>query len=177
MKWVFATTRATFVGVHMAIGKEGYPTGLWSPELPRALKSGVSTSRAALDAVEKGDVAMMKQVASATALSRAADFAGILPTVSKKYLDYAESLAKHDFQDREMSMRTNGEDGISAVGVRNLVRERNAEVTIQEELAAMKELGYDCSTDELTNFINYPWSFDKIPDHDMFRESLPAKWR
>jgi hypothetical protein len=61
--------------------------------------------------------------------------------------------------------------------VRNHVRELNAGVTVQEELTAMKELGYECSEDELFNFINYPWSFDKIPDHDMFRDSLPAMWR
>jgi hypothetical protein len=177
MKWVFATARATFVGVHLAINEEGYPSGEWSPELPRALANGVSTSRAALDAVEKNDKKGLLQVASATALSRAADFAGILPTVSKKYLDFAEALASHDFQDREMSMRVGGSEGMGAVEVRKTIREQNSNTTQTEELARMKSLGYTCTDSELIDFLNYPWELEKVADHDMFRQSLPASWR
>jgi hypothetical protein len=116
-------------------------------------------------------------VASATALSRAADFAGKLPTVSRKYLEYAESLATHDFQDREMSMRATGGDGMSAAQVRKSIREQNDAADPHTERALMKSLLYDCTEDEVERFMNYPWEFNKIADHDMFRDSLPPAWR
>lgn len=50
MKIVFCKERATFVGYHIACS-EGRATGLFCPELPRALKnSGISVSAAAIAA-------------------------------------------------------------------------------------------------------------------------------
>jgi hypothetical protein len=179
MKIVFCKDRATFVGWHIGC-TEGEINDFRSPELPRALaNSGVSVSTQAVKTAKEGSIKAARTLAAASALARASDFSGILPSVSAKYLDYAESLSTSDFEDREMSFRAFGEDGHSAQEVRAGVRERNLVVTPQEELATLKALGYSATHDEIATFREYVWSMDPsvLTDYDSFRESLPPTWR
>jgi hypothetical protein len=184
MVFVFPTKRATVFGVHVALdevdtpaGKSYEPSGLFCPELPRALKGAVSTSPGIKQAVRDQKLGDVKIVAAASALARAADFAGILPTVSRKYLQYADSITVRDFEDREMSMRTTGAEGMGAHAVRALIDEQNATVTPLQEEENMRRLGYECEPMELQAFAWHPWGFDRLTDYDGFRASLPTTWR
>jgi hypothetical protein len=179
MKIVFCKDRATFVGWHLGCD-EGELNGVRCPELPRALaNSGVSVSPEGIKAAKEGNRSAVNVLAAASALARASDFAGILPSVSEKYLEYAESVSQSDFTDREMSIRAFGEDGFSASAVRQQIRERNVEVSPLEEMTTMARLGYRATNDEVATFREYVWSLDPavLTDYDAFRASLPPAWR
>lgn len=183
MKWVFPKRRGTMVGVHMAMKETGTghtsvvePEGAFCPELPRALKGGTSCSVAMLKAVHENDIATVRTISSAAALARAADFAGILPTVSRKYMAYADTLDKTDFVDREMSMRVAGDDGMTAEAVRAEIAVQNSSVTVQDEEDTLRALVYDATVQELEAFCNFPWDFATLDQHDQFADSLPATW-
>jgi len=179
MKIVFCENRATFVGWHIGC-TNGDLNRYRCPELPRALaNSGVSVSTQAIDVAKSANRKQANVLAAASALARASDFSGILPTVSEKYLEYAESLTRSDFEDREMSIRAYGEDGHGANEVRAQIRANNITVTIQDELETMKALGYDATYDEMRTFTEYIWSMEPhvLQDYEAFRESLPPSWR
>jgi len=184
MKWEFATQRGTIVGMHIGLDQVGVqsktgtviPNGIFCPELPRAFKGATSCSPALLEAVRKGDLKTIKTIASATALARAADFAGTLPTVSRKYLAYADMLDSSDFSDREMSIRTSGEEGLSAAVVREMVQTKNNSVTVQDETRVLDALCYSASPEELETFSRYPWILSTVTQHDEFARSLPETW-
>lgn len=179
MKIVFCDTRATFVGYHIACN-EGQLTKVRSPELPRALaNSGVSVSPAAIQAARERDSTAQRMLGAAAALARASDFAGILPSVSEKYLRFSESISNTNFDDREMSIRAYGEDGHGAREVRELIQQRNLGVTVQDEQDVLNALGYTATHDEVQTFQEYIWSMDPhvLTDYDSFRESLPPSWR
>nr|ASM94029.1 putative RNA-dependent RNA polymerase [Barns Ness breadcrumb sponge weivirus-like virus 1] len=185
MKWVFAKKRGTIVGCHLGLtetdpeSKTGcvVPNGVFCPELPRALKGAVSCSPAMIEAVRKGDYKTIKTIAAAAALARASDFAGRVPTLSRKYLVYANELDSSDFVDREMSMRAVGEEGISAAKVRTSIELANGSMTVVDEKALLEALGYQASDEELEAFCQYPWQLDAVDQHDEFARSVPAKWR
>lgn len=179
MKIVFCDKRATFVGWHLGC-TDGELNEVCCPELPRALaNSGVSVSTEGIQAAKDANRKTANTLAAASALARASDFSGILPSVSNKYLDFAESLNTADFQDREMSIRAFGDDGFGAKAVREQIRERNMGVTPQEEMKIMEVLGYDATHGEIATFQEYVWSMDPhvLTDYDSFRESLPPSWR
>lgn len=179
MKIVFCTTRATFVGWHIGC-TDGELNDFRCPELPRALaNSGVSVSSEATKAARTGDRRAVEVLAAASALGRACDFSGILPSVSEKYLHYADSLCKSDFQDREMSIRSHGEEGFGAKEVRERIQENNLGVTLEDEQETLKALGYAATDSEIDTFKEYIWSLDPLvlTDYDSFRRSLPPTWR
>lgn len=179
MKIVFCKERATFVGWHIGCN-DGEINDYRSPELPRALaNSGVCVSAEGVRAAKEGDRKAVSILASASALARASDFSGILPSVSRKYLDFAESLSSSNFSDREMSLRAFGEDGYGANEVRALINDRNLGITPQDEMATLKALGYPATHDEIQTFTEYGWSLDPsvLTDYDAFKASLPPTWR
>lgn len=179
MKIVYCDTRATFVGWHIGCDA-GELNDFRCPELPRALaNSGVSVSPSTVQAAKTGNIKMIKSLAAASALARASDFSGILPTVSRKYYEFALACNDADFADREMSFRAFGEEGHDAFNVRSHIAERNAEVSFEEEKATMNKLGYSASLDELMTFSEYIWDLEPatLTAYDAFRESLPKAWR
>jgi hypothetical protein len=179
MKIVFCTTRATFVGWHIGC-TDGELNDHRCPELPRALaNSGVSVSPQGVEAGREGKLSVVKVLAAASALARASDFSGILPSVSEKYLAFAESCTTSNFDDREMSIRSFGEEGYKANDVREKVRTRNMDVTPDQELETLAALGYPATHDEITTFTEHVWSLEPatLVDYDSFRESLPPTWR
>lgn len=181
MKFVFACKRATMVGwhLHLRTTEDGstVPSGIMAPELPRALKMNVTTSRVCVDALESGDLKGFTMVASAANLARAADFAGIVPSVSKKYLEYADRLNSTNYVDRELGMRVNGEEGVSADSVRDEINIRNSAISPSMEEEICRKLGYDYTSDELLAFNTRLWTLETAWDYEGYSASLPAAWK
>lgn len=179
MKIVFCKDRATFVGWHIGC-TNGELNNFRSPELPRALaNSGVSVSTEAIAAAKSANRRVANVLAAASALARASDFSGILPSVSKKYLEFADSLTQSNFQDREMSIRACGKEGHGAEEIRETIRNRNVGVSPQDELITLRALGYPATSDEIDTFSEYIWSMEPstLTDYESFRDSLPPTWR
>jgi len=201
MKWEFARKRGTIVGCHIGLtetdpgSKTGcvVPTGVFCPELPRALKGAVSCSPAIIQALkdcvnvedpERGcsheDFHTLMRIVSAFSLARAADFAGKIPTVSNKYLTYANRLPhikRSNFEDREMSIRATGAEGASADDVRDLIMARNGAVTAADEKAFLEALDYTATDNELQFFNETMWDIHSLDRHDDFGRSIPTRWR
>lgn len=179
MKIVFAKKVATFVGWHIAVDDKGLPTHTFLPEVPRAMAgAGISTSPSSIAAVKLGDVKTLHKLGGAAMLARGFEFAGRAPTISNKYLDYAERLlGGEDVVDREMSMRTYGEEGHSSFELMAEARRRNNEVTMTDELELFARLGQDVTLAELERFRDYPWDWSVLKDHAAFRAALPGAWR
>ena len=171
MKLVYAQTRATFTGWNFEV-KDGELTGTRAPDLGRAMKNaGVTTSATAVQAAKDADVKTLKKLAGSIALSRAYDFAGIFPTVSSKYLQYADDVGV-DYNDHELQMRVG--EGVDLGTVRNEIAHLN--LVSDGELEKMGRLGYKTSTSQLLAFEQHPWDFDNLTDYQGFSKSIPTSW-
>jgi hypothetical protein len=195
MKIVFVESSATFVGVDVAcekgeplfnqrsneIGKDGkmLMQPLFCAELPRAIVgSGISCSSGAKIAIKTGDIEGLKKLAAAKYYARSLDFAGVLPSVSRKYYRYAESLARPSrFTEDDMSLRAFGETGHSTAEVATEVEILNGPISPADEAENLRLLGYDCCQGELDRFDRYEWDFSRVTDFEGFKESLPESWR
>lgn len=188
MKLEYGASSGLFVGVRLAIDKYGpiltpEKKGVWVPEIDRALlRGGVSCSASVKDAlISKSDV-KLKSLASSTALSRAYSFAGKVPTLSRKYLRYAEAMGRdhvyHQADLHEMKMKTIGaEDDNFTIGrVWEEIEMKNS-CFHENESEILQACGYPASEDELRKFDQYEWDLSKLEDVAGFRESLPASWR
>jgi hypothetical protein len=179
MKIVFCKKRATVVGWHIAC-EDGALTSTMCPELPRALaNSGVGVSPGTVVAVRDGDDRALRRVAKASALARAADFAGILPSVSNKYYEYARSITAQAVEDREMSMRTFGEEGHGSTEIEEMIISENAAVSPTKELMTLDKLGYGATPADIDRFKTRVWSMEPecLTDYHGFHCSLPPNWR
>lgn len=174
MKFVHQERRATFVGYHVAV-KDGRATGTICPELPRAFTKTASCSADAKIALRTGSSQMLKKTAAAVAIGKAADFAGILPTVSRKYLDYAKALTTENFHDREMSIRA-GLEGESSSKIVAWIEEQNLPIDPGAEKRTLDCLNYSCSDEELLLFTVYDWDLATVDDYSGFAGALPASW-
>lgn len=181
MKIVFVDDRATFVGWHIAAVRGVLHETIRTPELPRAMKTSVSCSSSAVKAAREDNVAVAKQVGAAACIARAADFAGLLPTVSKKYLDYADTLMVkgEEFYDRELSMRVLGfeDEKVTTSTVRDEIERLNLGADPDVEKVWLSGLRYFAEDEELSRFRDYQWSWENLGDYDGFRGSLPQSWR
>lgn len=178
MTIVYADRRATFCGYHIAC-VDGEPSGFVCPELPRALVgAGVSCSSTIIEAAKCCDVGSVRDIAAAGALARAADFAGLLPTVSRKFHQYANSVKRStEVIDREMSMRVMGEEGHNFTAIEESIESQNLSVTPTEEAANLEALLCPATLKELDTFMLHPWTFESIGDFEAHRASLPVSWR
>jgi hypothetical protein len=180
MKIVFAANKglATFCGWHMACGEKGL-TGFCCPELPRALVgAGISCSTAIIQAAKAGDINTVKDIAAAGALARAFDFAGLVPSASRKFQAYANSVKRsRDVSDREMSMRVFGEEGHMFSEIDALIEAENLGVTPTEELENLAAVCCPATCEELDTFTLKPWTFEGIGHYDDHKASLPKSWR
>jgi hypothetical protein len=180
MKLVFPQRRATMVGYHIELHNANgstAPTGLCCPELPRGVAKNYTTSAAMREAVRNGDIKTIKRIAAAANLAKAADYAGILPTVSRKYKEYADTLESGDYDDREMAMHIGGVETMSAEDVRDKIDLQNASVSANDEDRTLRRLVYGATDDELTAYRKYPWHFEVLGDFDGYFRSLPKAWR
>jgi hypothetical protein len=138
----------------------------------------VSCSRYAIDAAKLGDITALRKVAAASAMARAADFAGLVPTISEKWLEYAQKCHEGDFVvDRESSIRATGEEGVKKSHIEQTVRKLNMRMTSRDEDPLLDALGFSCNLDEKGKFKLHPWNLESLNDFKGFASSLPPSWR
>jgi len=170
MKIVHADKAATFVGVTVACD-DGEPTDAFIPELKRAFRNmGVTVSSTAGQAY-RGEVSdkAVRDVAAAAYFARAYDFAGRVPSVSRKCLDYAKSIGSLGLD--EMKFRAEG----SASDIEQEIESRNLGVTDLDELALLNKMGFSTTPEELEVFKVYPWVWGQV-DFEGFKSSIPPSW-
>jgi len=177
--------RATFAGYNIAVKRDGSCAEAYLPELSRALlQGGTSVSGSAREAFRKGDVKTVKSIAYAAAIARAADFAGLLPFVSMKYYNYAQSLRPEKLEacvagteTWEASMRHFGEGGHSLSEIEVDILKQNVEGDLPSEISRLRQLGFVQTDAELEAFRGYEWSFDRLGDFEGYALSIPASWK
>lgn len=176
LKLVYATDRAEFCGTHY-VCKDGNLTTEWCPDLPRCIEGcGISTSVKAKEEALSGD---LSEVAAASYLARAYDFAGILPSVSDKFLNVALSWTGKNFDDHEMSMVVGGRTGHNTHDVQSLIRQKNADnpLSMTEELAKLSRYGYPCTHEELDRWLCYDFKIEPtLATIKEYRDILPRSW-
>ena len=163
-----------------------------APELPRALKNGgVSCSPAVKMAWEEGNVRRQRVLACYAALNKSAQFAGVFPSVSGKYKEFAEKCLKEagqlrsekatseDYEAREASIQVLGKlDEISTPDeLIQLIDAANSTVDRTMEKNNLAALGMSTTEDEYDRFIAYVWEPTNVADFSGFRSSLPERWR
>lgn len=166
-----------FSASEMGVGDE------FCPEIDRCFgRAGVSCSPGVAQAWKQGDVKEVKSTSMNAALSRAYEFAGLVPTISNKYLNYylglREELGKLKV-DRELSMRTTGCLDFDESEVVSTIRMRNDGLLNSDidEKYVLAATGYGATTDEIDTFQMYQWDFSTLGDWEGFKASLPAKWK
>ena len=178
MKIVFAKERAEFCGWHI-VCEDGEPTGFAAPDLVRNIKhAGVSVSGEAKRAALDGNMRVLHDCAASKALAYAYNFAGLYPSVSRKFHSYAVKMRRStEIKDRDMSMICYGEDGHGFTEAEQLIEGLNLAVTPTEELGRLESTGVKASVKELEAFTLYDWDFEQLDDLYGYRASLPEAWR
>lgn len=126
---------------------------------------------------------MARDVAAATALSRAQLFAGRLPTISEKFLEYALSLSEPEnikfSDDQKMSLFGTLTGTAEASEVVERIKGENGPVACDPgtEQRWLSALLVPATSEELTSFMCHPWRFeDNVRTREEFGHSLPASW-
>jgi len=176
MKLKYCVKSAVFCGVEAEVGPDG-PTGLYAPELPRALSNaGVSCSPTLIGAWGEGDKVTYDQIVGCTYISRAEAFAGVLPTVSNMYLRYAEQFAVGAL-DRETQMRVYGYEGNEDVkGVVESIQSLNLGVSVSQELDYLRRLDHLTTEDELLKVKSIALDRTAIPSVEEYCVLFPKTW-
>jgi len=185
MKLINATAaqRATFTGWWMDVTETGTGRHI-CPEVARALIGGASTSPAAIAAFKAGNKEELKKLARSYALSRAVDFAGLVPTISRQYMAYAESLlpaaacaaSAHvdDVLTHEDQMRLGIEVAVKCSELVDGIELLNNGAPDEDVL--LRAVDAPATPAEKDKFRAYGWSFDNLGDHSGFRAALPSAW-
>jgi hypothetical protein len=171
MKIVYVTNMLTFAGVLLGC-KDGIPTGRWIPDVRRCLAGGCYS----YSALSKSPMVNVKQLIYSNAVARAAEYAGLLPRVSRKFVELAQSTGIKDSNDDEMSLRARGERGYRGSELLETIEEQNGNVTPEEEDAILTELGLEVSGSEWDRFTSHDWS-GGWDDHEAFRATVPTSWQ
>jgi len=175
MKIFIRTGVGLFVGTEVALDEYG-PTGEYVPEISRTFqKAGISCSSSAKKSVKEGAAGdgQLDNLRSCLALAKAYDFAGIVPSISRKYLSCAQSLAE---MDHELQMRT-GEDSVD--GILEAIHDANAIISPEQENALLVKFGRSITQAERDVFEAYSWQCDMkaTTSYGEFYNSLPLKWQ
>jgi len=190
---------ALFVGYRIALDENGpkkdaHGNFVFCPEVDRCMcRAGTSTSASSVQAFMAGDKEKLKKLSGTAAMSRAYEYAGLVPTISEKYLEYALELG-FEVSDHDLRMRVSGNpdaycrssfDRASPAGfwgevieegeLVDSIRALNGICSNQEEI--LKSTGFEVTTEELNKFRDFNWTYDTLADWQGFRESLPATWR
>jgi len=200
MKIFLREKSALFVGYRLAIDENGLMTGVHCPEIDRCFGgAGVSTSPASIEAFEKDDKKALLALAAAGALSRAYEFAGLIPTISNKFLEYAEKCkheAGHIAQDHDLKMRlgVDPEETVDLGEMKDRIAVMNANFAAVdgeesflprhtscphggEEDWMLERLEFEATPDELHAFSLRTWDYSILKEWGDFAESLPETWR
>jgi len=179
MKIELRSNRALFVGYYLGLDEcgplfnEKKNEWMMTPEIDRCFtRAGTSCSRMMIDAFEANDRAKCMRLAGAAAMSRAYEFAGLVPTISNKFLQYAIEC---DFEiTHDLKMRTNQEIDDKSELIDH-IRALNATCTCEEKI--LLATGFWGSDEEKNKFIDNVWDYDQLVDWKRFEESLPVSWR
>jgi len=188
MKLIFNGDNLLFTGYRFAKNEKGF-NGFATPEIDRCFgRSGVSCSGTGVSAIKdymNGDRMFapkkLKAISKAAALSRAYEFAGRVPTISRKYLEYYNSLegatSVSEQDDRDFAMKVCGDNvDVDILDLVQQITTKNDEY-LNDEIGFLKAVGYPASQAELDQFVRYPWSLDVFGRYEDFHDNLPASWR
>lgn len=179
MKIEIRKERALFVGYYIGLDEagplfnEGKDEWMMLPEVDRCFsRAGTSCSPSMIEAFQADDRKKCVKLAGAAAMSRAYEFAGLVPTISTKFLAYAEEC---DFDiTHDLKMRTNQEFDDKGELVEHI---RCLNATCKSEDEILRSTGFWCSDEERGRFVDYMWNYDQLVEWKDFRESLPVTWR
>ncbi len=179
MKIEIRKERALFVGYYIGLDDAGplfdekKDEWMMVPEIDRCFsRAGTSCSPAMAEAFRNNDREKCVRLAGSAAMSRAYEFAGLCPTISNKFLEYAMDC---DFEiTHDLNMRTNQEFDEKDELVDH-IRALNATCAIEEKI--LQSTGFWASDEEKNRFIDYMWHYDQLHDWEGFAQSLPDSWR
>ncbi len=179
MKIEIRKDRALFVGYYIGLDESGplfdekKDEWMMVPEVDRCFsRAGTSCSPSMIEAFQANDRGKCVRLAGSAAMSRAYEFAGLAPSISNKFLEYAVSC---DFEiTHDLNMRTNEEFDDKSELVEH-IRALNA--TCQSEEKILTSTGFWCSDQEKNRFVDFMWDYDQLGDWEGFRNSLPQSWR
>lgn len=179
MKIEIRKERALFVGYYIGLDGSGplfdekKDEWMMVPEIDRCFsRAGTSCSPSMIEAFMAGDRRKCVRLAGSAAMSRAYEFAGLAPTLSNKFLQYAIDC---DFEiTHDLKMRTNQDFDDKSELVEH-IRALNA--TCQSEEKILTATGFWCSDQEKNRFEDFMWDYDQLGDWEGFRNSLPQSWR
>jgi len=179
MKIEIRKERALFVGYYIGLDDAGplfdekKDEWMMVPEIDRCFsRAGTSCSPSMIEAFQANDRNKCVKLAGSAAMSRAFEFAGLAPTISNKFLQYAIDC---DFEiTHDLKMRTNQEMDDKGELVEH-IRALNA--TCQSEEKILTSTGFWSSDQERNRFVDHMWDYDQLVDWEGFRSSLPQSWR
>lgn len=179
MKIEFRDQFALFVGFNLGLDEQGPKCNpekneyMLIPEVARCFgKSGTSCSPGMIQAFKENNIVQCRKLAGSAAISRAFEFAGLSPTISNKFLEYALEC---DFTfTHDLTMRTNEEyedknELVAAI--------RGMNMTCNNESEILESTGFPISQTELGKFQDYIWQYETLCEWEAFRDSLPKTWR
>jgi hypothetical protein len=179
MKIEIRNKRALFVGYYIGLDDAGpvfdekKDEWMMAPEIDRCFsRAGTSCSASIIEAFQANDRGKCMKLAGAAAMSRAYEFAGLVPTISVKFLQYAidcEFDITHD-----LKMRTNEQFDDKSELVEH-IHALNA--TCQNDEKILTSIGFWCSDEERNHFLDHMWDYDQLGEWESFRNSLPQAWR
>ena len=179
MKIEIRDKRALFVGYYIGLNEYGpvfdelKDEWLMVPEIDRCFaRAGTSCSSSMVEAFNANNRDKCIRLAGSAAMSRAYEFAGLAPTISTKFLQYAVDCGFENTHD--LNMRTNQK--FDDMG--ELVDYVNAlNGTCQNEDKILTSTGFWASDEEMNRFVDFVWNYDRLSDWEGFRASLPKSWR
>jgi hypothetical protein len=179
MKIEVRKDRALFVGYYIGLDDSGplfdekKDEWMMVPEVDRCFsRAGTSCSPSMIEAFNANDRSKCVRLAGSAAMSRAFEFAGLAPTISNKFLQYAVDC---DFEiTHDLKMRTNQEFDDKSELVEH-IRALNA--MCQSEDKILTSTGFWSSDQEKNRFVDFTWDYDQLVDWEGFRNSLPQSWR
>lgn len=179
MKIELRKNRALFVGYYIGLDDAGplfdekEDEWMMIPEVDRCFsRAGTSCSPSMIEAFARNDRSACIKLAGSAAMSRAFEFAGLAPTISRKFLEYAVECGFELTHD--LKMRTNEEFDDKSELIEH-IRALNA--TCQNEEKILNATGFWASDDEKNHFVDFMWDYSQLADWEGFKESLPQSWR
>lgn len=179
MKIELRDKRALFVGYYIGLDEAGpcfneeRDEWMMVPEIDRCFsRAGTSCSPSMIQAFNADQIGRCVELAGAAAMSRAYEFSGLCPTISEKFLQYANECGFTMTYD--LQMRTNIQFADESELVEH-IRAVNATCAIEDKI--LTATGFWLSNEERAKFQDYAWHYTQLEDWKGFKNSLPASWR
>jgi hypothetical protein len=179
MKIEMRENRALFVGYYIGLDEAGPSYNqerdefMMVPEIDRCFsRAGTSCSPSMIQAFNADQKDKCVSLAGAAAMSRAYEFAGLCPTISDKFLQYAIQCDFVITYDLQMRTNTQYEDKSELL---EHIRAINATCVIEDKI--LVATGFWITDQEKAKFQDYMWDYTRLDDWEGFKESLPTTWK